>query len=81
MTQHISCQLHDYIEIACMYGYQVELHLKNTQVIEGKAMDIHTSPDKREYLIIGNEHQKIELTQITKMTVLTPNAKFNEIIF
>jgi len=64
-----------------MYGYQVELHLKNTQVIEGKAMDIHTSPDKREYLIIGNEHQKIELTQITKMTVLTPNAKFNEIIF
>jgi len=81
MTQNISCQLHDYIEIACMYGYQVKLHLKNGQVIEGKAMDTYTSPDKREYLVIGDEHQKIELTQITKMTVSTPNAKFNEIIF
>jgi len=81
MTQHISCQLHDYIEIACMYGYQVKLHLKNGQVIEGKAMDTHISTDKREYLVIGDEHQKIELTQITKMTVSTPNAKFNEIIF
>jgi len=64
-----------------MYGYQVKLHLKNRQVIEGKAMDTHTSPDKREYLVIGDKHQKIELTQITKMTVLTPNSKFNEIIF
>jgi len=42
-------------------------------------MDIHTSPDKREYLVMGNE--KIELIHVTKMTVLTPNAKFNELIF
>jgi len=78
MVQYISCQIHDYIEIACMYGYQVKLKLRNGQVIEGKAMDTHTSPDKREYLVIDNE--KIELIQITKMTILTPNAKFNEII-
>jgi len=61
-----------------MYGYQIKLKLKNGQVIEGKAMDIHTSPDKREYLVMGNE--KIELIHVTKMTVLTPNAKFNELI-
>lgn len=78
---HITCALHDYIEIACMYGYQVKLRLKNGQIISGKALDIQTSVDKREYLIIDNEPQKIELTQLVKMTVLTPNAKFDEVIF
>jgi len=78
MTQYISCQIHDYIEIACMYGYQVKLKLRNGQVIEGKAMNTHISSDKREYLVISNE--TIELIQVTKMTILTPNAKFNEII-
>ncbi|MBW6454211.1 MAG: Rho-binding antiterminator, partial [Methyloprofundus sp.] len=54
---HITCALHDYIEIACMYGYQVKLRLKNGQIISGKALDIQTSVDKREYLIIDNEPQ------------------------
>lgn len=77
----LPCQLHDYIEIACMYRYQVRLTLKNGQIIEGKAMDIHSSPDRREYLIIDNNRQQIELTQLTKMTVLTLKAKFNEVVF
>ncbi|MDF1582190.1 MAG: Rho-binding antiterminator [Methyloprofundus sp.] len=78
---YITCALHDYIEIVCMYGYQVKLQLKNGQIISGKALDIQTSVDKREYLLIDNEPQKIELTQLVKMTVLTPNAKFDEVIF
>ena len=64
-----------------MYSYQVKLHLKNGQVIEGKAMNTHISTDKREYLVIGDENKKVELIQVTKMTTLTPNSKFNEIIF
>ncbi|SJM92666.1 Modulator of Rho-dependent transcription termination [Crenothrix polyspora] len=78
---NISCDLHDYIEIACLYGYQVKLTLKNQQSIEGKAVDIITA-DKREYLLIDNgEHQRIELTELAKMQVLTPNAQFTEMIF
>lgn len=80
--ENISCELHDFIEIACMYGYQIQLALKDDQVIEGKAVDITTSKDKREYLIIKNEQeQQVELTQLTKLTVLTPNAQFKEVIF
>lgn len=79
----ISCELHDFIEVACMYGYQLRLALKDNQVFEGKAMDITTSAEKREYLIIKNEQQeqKIELTQLVKMHVLTPNARFKEVNF
>ncbi|MDX8127842.1 Rho-binding antiterminator [Methylomonas sp. OY6] len=80
MTQHpISCELHDYLEIACLYGYQVRLTLKDQQILEGQAIDTMTSPEKREYRRI--EDKQIELNQIKKLQVLTPKAKFQEIVF
>lgn len=78
----ISCDLHDHIEVVCMYSYQVRLELKDQQIIEGKAIDIVTSPEKCEYLLIKNEQeQQIELTQLVKLQVLTPNARLKEINF
>lgn len=78
----ISCDLHDHIEVVCMYGYQVRLELKNQQIIEGKAIDIITSPDKHEYLLIKNEEeQKVALTQLAKLHVLTPDARFKVVNF
>ena len=83
MTQDaISCDLHDFVEIACMYGYQLKLMLKNNQIIEGKAIDIVNSPEKRECLVIDSgSRQHIELTHLARMQVLTPNAKFSEVVF
>ncbi|MDO8333505.1 MAG: Rho-binding antiterminator [Nitrosomonas sp.] len=83
MTQDaISCELHDFVEVACMYGYRLRLILKDDQVIEGKAIDIVNSPEKRECLVIeGDSRQHIELTQLSRMQVLTPNAKFSEVDF
>ena len=79
----ISCELHDFLEIACLYGYRVKLTLKDRQIIEGKALDVLTTAEKQEYLIIDNglEHQNIESNQLSKMQVLTPNAKFTEVTF
>lgn len=79
----MSCELHDYLEIACMYGYRVQLTLKNHQTLEGKALDTLTTAEKREYLVIGNGHEqsRIELNQLAKMQVLSPNAKFKEVSF
>ncbi len=78
----ISCELHDYLEIACLYEYHIKLTLINHKTIDGIARDIITTDEKREFLIIDNkEAQKIELNQLGKMTVLTPNAKFSEVIF
>ncbi len=80
--ENISCDLHDFIEVACMYGYQVRLTLKDGQIIEGTAVDIMTSKEKREYLIINSgQEQQVELTLLTKLTVLTPNAQFKEVNF
>jgi Rho-binding antiterminator len=80
----ISCELHDFVEVACMYGYRLKLTLKNQQIVEGKAMDIVNSPEKRECLVIdqnGDDKQHIDLTELVKMEVLTPNARFKEVVF
>ena len=81
MTKPISCNLHDYLEIACMYHYQVKIELKDNQLLEGKAMDMVIA-DGREYLILENDRKHhIELTDLVKMKPITANAKFGEIHF
>jgi len=84
MTQcnAISCELHDYIEIACMYGYRVRLEFKDGQSLEGKAVDVMTTAEKREFLVIDNgQKQQVELNQLSRMTTLTPNASFKDVVF
>ena len=81
MTKPISCNLHDYLEIACMYHYQVKIVLNDNQSLEGKAMDIVNSAG-REYLIIENDQKHpIELNRLVKLKALTPNVIFDEIHF
>ncbi len=79
---NISCELHDYIEAACVYGYQLRLKLKDGQTLEGKAVDI-LSADKHEYLLICSDKQQhsVDLMQLAKLQVLTPHAKFSEVKF
>lgn len=78
----ISCELHDYIEIACMHGYRVKLELRGGQTLEGKAIDVITTPDKQEFLVIDNGvKQHVELIQLARLTTKTPNASFTEIVF
>ncbi|MDH5480886.1 MAG: Rho-binding antiterminator [Nitrosomonas sp.] len=79
----ISCELHDFVEVACMYGYQLKLTLKDSQTMEGKAIDIICSTNTGECLVIDNQgtKQQIELTKLAKMEVTTPNSKFKEVIF
>lgn len=60
---HLPCDLHDYIEIACLYGYQLRLTLKDHQVVEGRAMNIYTH-QSREYLVINQKQSEaIELSR------------------
>lgn len=78
----ISCELHDFVEVACMYNYQLKLILKNGEVIEGKAVDI-LSIDQQELLVVDDsgEKKQVDLIALAKMQVLTPNAKFSEVVF
>jgi Rho-binding antiterminator len=82
MTKPISCHLHDYIEIACLYGYRIKLELVNGGTLQGQAITIETE-NQREYLLIdvaGAQH-RIETNQLKRMQALTHNPHFNHIQF
>ena len=81
--QIISCQTHDYIEIACIYGYRLQLTLDNGEIIEGQALTTLTS-GKQEFLVIHqqrDQQQRIELNRIKTMQALTANPHFERIDF
>ena len=79
----LSCEHHDYIEIACLYHFEVEIVLHNKDSIQGFAETTETSPDKREWLVIrtDNLNQKINLNDITAMRAITLNSHFDKIYF
>lgn len=83
MDKPVSCHLHDYVEIACLYGYKLKLLLKSGETISGKAVTTGTTADKKEYLVLEISWQikRIQLEQLGKMQALTVNPHFDEIIF
>lgn len=84
MNQKIlSCDLHDYIEIACMYNYKLRVSQLDDSMIEGVAKDTKTTSDKTEYMVlsVGDKDVDIELTQIKTIESLTENSKFQTVIF
>ena len=83
MTRIIDCHIHDYIEIACLYGFRVNLELVGQSSVQGRAKTTETSVDKREWLILETEHQskKVDLSTIKSMQALTQNPHFDKIEF
>ncbi|MBC8210623.1 MAG: Rho-binding antiterminator [Gammaproteobacteria bacterium] len=79
----ISCALHDYIEIACLYHYRIKLQLRTGQSVDAKAISTETSADKKEYLLVdsGSQRQRIELSLIQSMQALSANPHFDIIHF
>ncbi len=79
----ISCATHDFIEIACTFGYEVRLELFTGSALQGKAKTTETSKDKKEYLLLDCQQdvKKIELINIKKMMAIQPNPHFTSIDF
>ena len=79
----IKCAIHDYIEIACLYHYRIELALLNGDITRGRAETTQTRSDKKEYLVLKTDsgEQHIEMDSIKSMQALTRNPHFEKINF
>lgn len=80
MSKVLSCDLHDYLEIICMFHYQVRLTLEDGTTVVGEAVDV-TSKAPNEWLsvrMIQNELVQVEVADIALITVLTEGARFKE---
>ena len=78
----ISCEKFDYIEIACLYNYQVELILRTGERVTGIAKDTVTGKSEEHIVLnIDNVQQQISLEDVSMMNVLTPSAQFKTVNF
>lgn len=79
----LSCDTHDYVEIACLFRYLVELQRRDGGSIIGRAITTSVHPDHGECLIIEGDQSQIEipLSELNTLRVLTPHARFQSIDF
>lgn len=76
----IDCAVHDYIEVACLYAYELELRMLDGQQNQGKAITTRTQAG-REWLVLQGEQGQfeVELNQVRSIKALTANRYFTEI--
>ena len=79
----ITCDIHDYVEIACMYGFEVKLVLKDGQIVQGIAFQTTYSENREECVVLKTKkgNKEIVLEQITLMEAVTKNPHFEKIDF
>ena len=83
----LSCDLHDYIEIACMYQYSLKIVLRNGDMQLGKAINVHIKNNdggKNEYLSIqlaDNQQVLINVMDIQSIQTDDKGARFSKIDF
>ena len=79
----IDCDLHDYLEIACMYHYWLHIELTDGTCFDAKALTTCTTVEKEEFLVVeqSENQQKIRLDCLSAITALTPGATFSTVSF
>lgn len=79
----ISCDQHDYIEIACMYHYPIRISLSSKLIIDCMALDTQQNQLRKECIkvSVNGTEKLIILNDIEKIEVLIENPHFNVVSF
>ena len=79
----VSCNEHDYIEIACMYNYHVELTMKSGECIKCIALDTQYNEFREECIKIKYEDTEtcVALNSISVLATTVENPYFKSITF
>ena len=79
----ISCHIHDYIEIACMYHMPIELCLINNTTVLGIAQDTVFNDKREECIKISADDGDllIVLNELVSMRAINDNPHFTTINF
>ncbi|MEC4727391.1 Rho-binding antiterminator [Shewanella sp. D64] len=77
----IKCDIHDYIEIACLYKIEVLLTQHSGEEEKGVASTTSINSDKQEllHIIQGDHRLAVVLDTIKNMKALTPNPHFSSV--
>lgn len=78
----LTCELYDYLEIACLHGYQLDIELLDGGRLQAQAVTTETTASKEELLILrsaGGE-QRLRLDQLLAITPLDADASFARVL-
>lgn len=78
----LHCDLHDYLEIACLYGYTLNIELIDGQQLTARAITTRTAPTREEFLELDTEghRQEIRLDHLLAITPVDEDAKFGRVV-
>ncbi|CAB5524439.1 Rho-binding antiterminator [Citrobacter werkmanii] len=79
----IDCDLHDYLEVACLYHYWLRIELTDGTCMNARALTTCTTRDKEEFLLVEchDNQQKIRLDRLSAIATLTAGATFSVVGF
>ena len=79
----MNCDLHDYLEIACLRGYRLDIELHDGSRRVATALTTRTSSDKEEFLRLetADGQQEVRLDHLLAITPLDANAQFGRVVF
>ena len=79
----IACDQHDFIEIACLYHFEVVLQLKTGDEITGIAQDTTLNSEREECIsLLKNKMiELVALSSIATMRAVAQNRHFDCVIF
>ena len=78
----IPCEHYDYLELACLRGYQLKIELIDGTQYQGQAITTQTRADKTEWLVIQQQQNKqsLRLDDIVAITPVDANNEFGRVL-
>ncbi|MCU9949975.1 Rho-binding antiterminator [Pseudomonas sp. PDM13] len=77
--QPLHCDLHDYLEIACLHGYRLRVELSDGEPFEARALTTRTAASKEEFLRFDDQRE-VRLDRLLAITPLDPGARFSRVL-
>lgn len=77
----LNCDLHDYLEIACMHRYDLQIELLDGPSFAARALTTRTAPSKEEFLVLQQPDGQFEvrLDRLQAITPLAAGASFGRV--
>ncbi|MGQ7957130.1 Rho-binding antiterminator [Pseudomonas sp. SP16.1] len=80
--QPLACDLYDYVEIACLYRYQLSIELVDGTRLQGQALTTETTASKEEFLLLRSPEGEMRL-RLDRLLAITPQdagARFGRVL-
>ena len=77
-----SCEQQDYLELACMRGYELRAVTRDGHIVEGRAIDIRMDDNRNEFLVIRSTDREflVRLSAVTLLEPLSDDARFGPLV-